>query len=321
MALKFDHVRCQIDDIELVLNLSLTDGAIVGITGPDPGEIQMLVDVASGAVPVNDGLVERDSVFVAGPTFHSGDPEAVAWWVEAALQSEARILAIGPALALAAPGFRIAAMRELQRTARDGRLVLLASQDLELLERGADEVIVIEEGEVVGRGDPRQTIAAYRERIARELREASDAAGEAEPARHGDQRARIVSFELLGEDGEPATSLQTGEQATVAVKLQFDEDVENPVFGVLIRTGLASLSMARILSSRGCTSGPGEAGRDRGVALHLRLRAVSAGVHVDDREPRLRRHGSRLAGRGSAVHRNRLAVHRRRRELEGDGQH
>ncbi len=234
MPLEFDKVRCSVDDLELNVDLSLADGAVVGITGPDPAELQLLAELASGAIPADEGSVERGSIFVAGPSFLSGDPEAVSWWVEAALQSEAQILAIGPAFALTAAGFRIAALRELQLRARQGRLVLLFSQDLDLLERTADEVLVIEDGEIAGRGDPRATIGAYRERIAEELRDVSDAS-EIDVRRHGDQRARIVAFELRGADGEPTSSAKSGEQATVVAQVRFEAPVEDPVFGILIR--------------------------------------------------------------------------------------
>jgi lipopolysaccharide transport system ATP-binding protein len=234
MPLQFDRVRCKIDELELTADFTLTGGGVIGITGPDPGELQLLVDLAAGAIPPDEGAVNRDSIFVAGQSFLSGDPEAVAWQVQAALDSPAEILAIGPAFALTAPGFRIAATRELHALAREGRLVLLVSQDLDLLERGTDEVLVFEDGELAGRGDPWQTVGAYRERIAAELRE-SGGASQTELNRHGDRRAEIVSFELLGEDDKPAASLKSGERAAVVARVRFHEPVEDPVFGVLIR--------------------------------------------------------------------------------------
>ena len=234
MPLKFDQVRCKVGDLELQADFELADGAVVGLTGPDPGELQLLADLAAGAVPPNEGAIQRGSIFVAGPSFLSGDPEAIAWWIREALESEARTLAIGPAFALTAPSFRSAAMREMHHCAREGRLVLLFSQDIGLLENEADEVLVLEEGEIAGRGDPRQTIGEYRERIAAELREAGEAS---QPSlrRHGDRRAEIVSFDLLGEDGRSTSSLRSGEQATIRAQVRFDESVEDPVLGILIR--------------------------------------------------------------------------------------
>ncbi|MEZ5392232.1 MAG: Wzt carbohydrate-binding domain-containing protein [Bryobacterales bacterium] len=234
MALRFERVRCKIDDLEIAADFSLTPGAIVGVTGPDPGELQLLDGPCLRAIPPDQGEVERETMFVAGPSFLSGDPESVCWWVNAALASEAAVLAIGPAFALAAPGFRIAALRELHAIAREGALVLLVSQDLDMLERHCDETIVIENGVIIDRGDPRATLGAYRKRIAAELREAETDPPE-EIARHGDGRASIVSFELLGADGEPTASLETGEQATLVARVQFDDAIEDPVFGILIR--------------------------------------------------------------------------------------
>jgi lipopolysaccharide transport system ATP-binding protein len=235
MTLRFDRVRCKIDDLELEADFALHGGAVIGVTGPDPGELQLLAELAAGAVPPDEGAVERGSVFLAGQTFLSGDPEAISWRVQAALASPADVIAIGPAFALTAPGFRIAAMRELHALAREGRLILLVSQDLDLLERGADEVLVVEDGAIAERGDPAQVLRAYRERIAAELREADRRDEEAAFSRHGDQRASIVSFEIRGEDGRPTSSVRSGEAVTVAARVLFDAPVDDPVFGILIR--------------------------------------------------------------------------------------
>jgi hypothetical protein len=261
MTLRFDRVRCKIDDLELAVDFILAGGAVIGVTGPDSGELQLLADLISGAISPDEGAVERDTIFVAGPSFLSGDAEAVAWWVEAAIQSDASILAIGPAFALTTPGFRIAAMRELHAAARAGRLVLLASQDLGLLESAADEVLVIEDGKLAGRGDPRETIREYRERIAAELREAE---GEAEPAavfsRHGDGRAELVSFDLLGKEGASTSSLRSGEPATIVARVRFHDAIEDPVFGVLIRNRVGVSVYGTNTELEGIHFGPAAAG-------------------------------------------------------------
>lgn len=235
MTLRFDQVRCKIDDLELNADFSLSGGAVVGVTGPDPGELQLLVELAAGGVPPLEGAVECDSIFLASQSFLSGDPEAIAWRVQAALASPARVIAIGPAFALTAPGFRIAAMRELHALARAGRLVLLVSQDLDLIEREADEALVIEDGQIVDRGDPAEVIRAYRERIAAELREGDTGDQETSFSRHGDRRARILSFELTGEDGRPTGSVRSGEAVRVTARVRFEDAVDDPVFGILIR--------------------------------------------------------------------------------------
>ena len=235
MTLRFDRVRCKIDDLELEADFALNCGAVVGVTGPDPGELQLLAELAAGAVPPDEGAVKRNSVFLASQTFLSGDPEAISWRVQAALASVAEVIVIGPAFALTAPGFRIAAMRELHALAREGRLILLVSQDLDLLEREADEALVVEDGKVTERGDPAQVLRSYRERIAAELREADENGQKAPFNRHGDQRARIVAFDILGEDGRATASVCSGETVTVAARVRFVEAVDDPVFGILIR--------------------------------------------------------------------------------------
>jgi lipopolysaccharide transport system ATP-binding protein len=54
--------------------------------------------------------------------------------------------------------------------------------------------------------------------------------------RHGDQQAVVAGVELLGESGQPARVLHSGEMTRVRVVVQFREAHPRPVVGIMIRT-------------------------------------------------------------------------------------
>jgi lipopolysaccharide transport system ATP-binding protein len=96
----------------------------------------------------------------------------------------------------------------------------------------------MDKGRLVGRGDPADALARFREHIAQRVR----AWGESIQAplsprvREGDGRAQILAVETIGQDGRPTSVLRSGESAIIRVSVKFQQPVANPVIGILIRT-------------------------------------------------------------------------------------
>jgi lipopolysaccharide transport system ATP-binding protein len=143
---------------------------------------------------------------------------------------------VGPGLSLADPEYQGAALARFRELQRGGSIVVLVSQDLAFLERSCDEVMVVERGRVMERGDPRQVLEAYRTRIIERTRKAALLAPLNPASRHGDGRARILVVEMLGAGGQPVAVVQSGDAVTIRVRLEFRDAVENPVAGILIRS-------------------------------------------------------------------------------------
>lgn len=236
MALTFREVRCEINDLLIEADFALPGGILAGLSGANPAELQLLVELAAGSITPEEGEIERTTFFVAGPTFYSADPETIEYWTDAALDSGAGTIAIGPSLALTSPLYRSFVMTELHRITREGALVLLVSQDLRMLAEHADEAVLFDEGSLALRGEPRETIARYNEMVCDALREEADEAGLLEDfPRHGDQRAELTGLDLLDDEGRSTSRIQSGEEIVVEVKVRFEKDVESPVVGILLR--------------------------------------------------------------------------------------
>ena len=202
--------------------VELLDASIVGVTG-DPTQVASLPDRLG------------EQAHAAASSFYQPEAARVERSVRGALESAAKAIAVGPGLSMASAEFQAEVRLACIRAAREGRLVLLASHDLSLLERTCDEVVVLGSDGVVDRGDPRATLEALRLRIAGRLRDRSGGVEVQGFERRGDGRARLASLELLGENGAPAAVLHSGEQAEVRIRVDFEQDVEHPVVGVLIR--------------------------------------------------------------------------------------
>jgi lipopolysaccharide transport system ATP-binding protein len=189
---------------------SAPDGAIIGIIGQANSGIGELLKIASGVLRPTAGQVS----------------------------APAAVVTVDHTLATQDAVERIQALTALDRLRRSGSTILLASHELPLLELVCDEVWWLDKGRLAAKGDPKETLARYRQHVADEVRKWGETVpSRLEPSyRHGDRRAEVVSIETLGSDGKTTTVWKSGEMVHVRAAVRFHKAVPQPVFGMMIRT-------------------------------------------------------------------------------------
>ena len=237
MALAFRKVRYRGPHLALDVDLAFSDGMIVGLAGPDGAGKRMLLRLAAGRVHPESGEIELPgTVFYAEASLDSTDPAEVRSALEDPAAEQAQLVIVGPSLALTDLAFQQRMTKAFHRWQDRGATVLLASHDLALLERHCDEVVMMDAGRVIERGDPSLVLQSYRRRVLREGC-ASSTPVEIQPsARHGDQRAAIETVEVLDAQGRSVSTIQSGEDTTVRVVVRYGAAVADPVVGVLVRS-------------------------------------------------------------------------------------
>lgn len=147
-----------------------------------------------------------------------------------------------------------------------GRTILLVSHDLNLVSNFCDRAILLDKGQIVSHGEPRDVTRVYYQllfcgverpgvldsisNLPQEERERDDLRQKAKQRlylgekaseasyemRCGDRKeAEILDFGILDQEGNRVTMLTTGEKYTFFMYVLFHEDVEDPGFGFLIR--------------------------------------------------------------------------------------
>ncbi|HEX4592808.1 MAG TPA: Wzt carbohydrate-binding domain-containing protein [Bryobacteraceae bacterium] len=156
---------------------------------------------------------------------------------------------------------------QIDRLRSEGATVLIVSNELDLVRSLSDEVWWLESGALVGRGDPREVLAAYRHRIAEKFRAWGE--GLATPLRlsqrRGDGRAELIAIETLGASGQPAMVWQSGETVTVRVTARYGDPVGDPVIGIMIRTRIGLEVYGTNTELEKLTLGPCAAGSERRI--------------------------------------------------------
>jgi ABC-type methionine transport system ATPase subunit len=201
-------------------------GVIIGVIGEKGSGVGELLKLAGGAAQPERGEI------VAGPERRFvalGDGLNLA---------PAAVIALDQALATQDAVVRARTLTGLDRLRRGGATILLASHEDRLLETLCDEIWWLDGGRIAAKGDPKETLAKYRRHVSERVR----SWGETLPARlapsfrHGDGRAELLSIETFGPEGKPTIVWKSGEMATVRASVLYNEAVDDPVLGLLIRT-------------------------------------------------------------------------------------
>jgi len=208
------------------LAAELPSGAIAGLIGADPAAISDVLALAAGSAQPIAGSVEASQPRRAlGPD----DPFNLA---------PAGLLTLHHTFSRHGELVRGRARLGLERLRRGGSTILLASHEQGLLHELCDEIWWFDAGKLRAKGDPGEVLEAYNRDVANQLR--AWAAGVRQtltPAmRRGDGRARLLAIELLDAAGQPAVVWQAGEEVAIRVTVGFQQPVDDPVVGIMIRT-------------------------------------------------------------------------------------
>jgi lipopolysaccharide transport system ATP-binding protein len=208
------------------ITVAAPSGAIIGIIGEDGAGKQELLRLAAGTLYPDSGSVDASE-----PRRYHGPLDPFHCELAATL-------GLYHTFALKDAVTQAGAIMELERFRRKGGTALIASHDLDFLASVADEIWWLDSGALKAKGDPAETIEAYRRHSAHRLQaEAAARQIQLPPSmRRGDGRAELLSIETLDPNGSLTAAWQSGADARVRVTVRFHQPVADPVIGILIRT-------------------------------------------------------------------------------------
>jgi lipopolysaccharide transport system ATP-binding protein len=226
------------------------NGAILGLTNL---EIERLYPAIEAFAEIGD--------FIDQPvkTYSSGMMVRLAFAV--AINLEPDILLVDEALAVGDIYFRQRCMRKIHELHGRGITIIFVSHSAADMKSLAQEVVWLDHGRIVDRGDPddvvRQYLAAMLNKDSRyrkqEIRTGQAAGTQASGAviapevvtkipnidfRYGNREAEIIGIAVLGEDGRDLALLPQSGAAIVRVSVRAQAEISMPIVGFLIRNHL-----------------------------------------------------------------------------------
>jgi ABC-type polysaccharide/polyol phosphate transport system ATPase subunit len=147
-----------------------------------------------------------------------------------AIQVDADLLLVDEVLAVGDASFQTKCFAAFEGMKREGRTILFVTHDMSAVERFCDRAMLVERGEVVRIGPPREVSRMYSE-----LNFGHTAAG-ADPQGDGAPRgARIESAWCEDETGERVLSSEQGRACRACFEVEFERAVEDPLFAITFR--------------------------------------------------------------------------------------
>jgi ABC-type polysaccharide/polyol phosphate transport system ATPase subunit len=144
-----------------------------------------------------------------------------------AIQVDADILLIDEILAVGDAAFQQKCFDVFNDLRNKGKTIVFVTHDMGSMQRFCHRAMLLERGETVCIGEPREIADRYLElNFGRSSEGGAEAA--ADPERPGDGDARVVSVWIEGTRGERLTSALQGTRVILRAQVRFNVPVENP---------------------------------------------------------------------------------------------
>ncbi|NMR20863.1 ABC transporter ATP-binding protein [Cellulomonas fimi] len=194
------------------------------------------------------------------------------------------VLLVDEVLAVGDEPFQRKCLERIRGFQHEGRTIVLVTHGLDQVAEFCDRAIVLEHGQVMADGAPREALRvlradfeAIRQDEVERSQERAETTGAARPP-----RARVLGAQLLTPDGgEPLTTIEPGDAIRVRVQIQADEKLEDWVLGMGLDTPLGAVVYGTNTTLLGARLDPviGTASFDF-VLPDLRLGEGAYAVHV-----------------------------------------
>ncbi|SHJ27951.1 ABC transporter ATP-binding protein [Pseudobutyrivibrio xylanivorans] len=204
-----------------------------------------------------------DFVFQPVKTYSSGMFVRLAFAV--AINIDPEILIVDEALSVGDVFFQAKCYKKFEEFKAAGKTILFVSHDLGAISKYCDRAVLINKGDKVAEGTPKDMIDIYKKILVGQepvlsskvdLADAfnTDGADGSQPKQagatnwksnyqlnpnvneYGDGRASIVDFAVIDDNGNYTNAIMKGSTFTVKSKVHFNTDIENPIFTLTFKT-------------------------------------------------------------------------------------
>ncbi|MBO4808161.1 MAG: ABC transporter ATP-binding protein [Lachnospiraceae bacterium] len=168
-----------------------------------------------------------DYVYQPVKTYSSGMFVRLAFAV--AINIDPEILIVDEALSVGDVFFQAKCYHKFEEFKAMGKTIVFVSHDLSSISKYCDRVILLNQGDKLGEGGPKEMIDAYK-RVLVDQYEAVDV--NPETLEYGTGAAKIESYYVEDERGVKTNAIIKGTTFTVKFKVSFSEDLPAPIFAV-----------------------------------------------------------------------------------------
>ena len=171
-----------------------------------------------------------------------------------AINIDPEILIVDEALSVGDVFFQAKCYRKFEEFKEEGKTILFVSHDLSSISKYCDRVVLLDHGNVVDTGSPKEMVDLYKRLLVNQgpgQEEKQRPSGQPYPAgktgwitpremnpnllEYGDGRAEMLGFMLLDEHGVQTNTIEKGSTFTIKVRVRYHEDIDDPIFAYTIK--------------------------------------------------------------------------------------
>lgn len=219
------------------------NGTMIGFTREEiDAKLQDILDFADIGDFINQPV----------KTYSSGMFVRLAFAV--AINIDPEILIVDEALSVGDVFFQAKCYKKFEEFKEKGKTVLFVSHDLGSISKYCDRVVLLNKGEKLAEGTPREMVDLYKKVLTKQNLKADAQPGIGQKSteqdtnwkenyqinpnlnEYGNRDAEIIDFAIVDEMGNYTNSIVKGTSFTIKSKVHFNKEVANPIFTYTFKT-------------------------------------------------------------------------------------
>ncbi|MDD5447679.1 MAG: ABC transporter ATP-binding protein, partial [Actinomycetota bacterium] len=141
-----------------------------------------------------------------------------------AINVDPDILIVDEVLMVGDEAFQRKCLNRIQEIKDSGKTIIWVTHAVDLTKEICDRVVMLDHGEIVKEGEPRDVVNYYHQFMEEEFH----------PTERGNKQIEIEFIELLDEEGNASSDFNTGQSMRIRVHYHAVEATDDPVFGFSI---------------------------------------------------------------------------------------
>ena len=174
-----------------------------------------------------------DYVYQPCKTYSSGMFVRLAFAVSINIDPE--ILIVDEALSVGDVFFQAKCYRKFEEFKKKGKTILFVSHDLSSISRYCDRVYLLNSGEMIGNGSPKEMIDKYKQILAGGGQAKIVETNENDVLEYGNGKANIIEYAITDSKGTKTNAVEKGTEYTVTMKVKIEEDIQAPIFACSVK--------------------------------------------------------------------------------------
>jgi teichoic acid transport system ATP-binding protein len=147
-----------------------------------------------------------------------------------AINIDPEILVVDEALSVGDVFFQAKCYQKFEEFRQMGKTIIFVSHDLSTIAKYCDRVVLLDKGEKLGEGSPKEMIDAYKRVLVGQYEMYNPDLQE-----YGTREAVIEDYFITEEDGSPVDAIIKGREFNIHMRVRFHAEIKEPIFAFSIK--------------------------------------------------------------------------------------